>query len=60
MKSAFLAAGYNLPGEQLIGWKPEGALAKTQRGYLSNICTHKAVRRTVSLHLLELPPAAHF
>ncbi|CAL8463143.1 g2677 [Coccomyxa elongata] len=38
--------GYNLPGEQLIGWKPEGALAKTQRGYLSNICTHKAVRRT--------------
>ncbi|KAK9907250.1 hypothetical protein WJX75_000058 [Coccomyxa subellipsoidea] len=37
--------GVNLPGEQLIGQEPEGAPAKVQRGYLSNICTQKAVRR---------------
>ncbi len=43
-----VCAGVNLPGEHLMGLEPEGAVARIQRGYLSNICTQKAVRRTVS------------
>ena len=47
-------AGYNLPGEGLIGKLPAGGGAQQHRAYLANICSNKAVRRKVTTDAVHL------
>ena len=50
-------AGYNLPGEGLIGKLPDSGRAQQHRAYLANICSNKAVRRKVTC--AALPRTSH-